>query len=101
MNPITAIIAILQQGATVANPKAWQTGQVTGTILGGLLLAVINALPAFGVAIPFQIDQATANEIGAGVLALFNVAMSAASHPHIGVIPESTEPVKVENPPVK
>lgn len=101
MNPITALIAILNQGSTVANPKAWQTGQVTANIIGGLLLAIVNALPAFHIAIPFQIDQTTANGIGAGILAIVNVAMSAASHPHIGLIAESSENTKVDNPPAK
>jgi hypothetical protein len=83
-----AIIAILLQGVTVANPKAWQTGQVTGTVLGGLILALLNAAHAYGFALPVSIDTATANEAGAALLTLFNIGMSAASHAHIGIIPE-------------
>lgn len=85
---MNAIIAILLQGVTVANPKAWQTGQVTGTVLGGLILAIINCAHTFGYALPVVIDPATANEAGAAILTLFNIGMSAASHSHIGIIPD-------------
>jgi hypothetical protein len=84
---MNALLALLQQGVTVANPKAWQTGQVTGTVLGGLLLALINCAQVFGYTLPVTIDPSQANEIGAAVLTLFNIVMSAVSHSHIGILP--------------
>lgn len=84
---MNAILALLQQGVTVANPKAWQTAQVAGTALGGLLLAIVNCAHTFGYTLPVQIDAATANEIGSLAMVGFNIVMSAASHSHIGLLP--------------
>lgn len=82
---MNALLAVILKGVTVANPKAWQTGQVTGTVIGGLILAIINCAQSFGYVLPVTVDTAQANEIGAALLTLFNVGMSAASHSHIGL----------------
>lgn len=81
MNPL---IAMFVQGVEVANPEAWRTGQITGTIIGGFLLALLNVAHAYGC--PVIIDPAQANEIGGAVITVFNIAMSAASSKHLGVI---------------
>ena len=82
-----ALLALFQTGVTVANPKAWQSAQVGGTAIGGLILAIINCAGQFGYTLPVQIDPATANEMGAIALTLYNIGMSAVSHSHIGIVP--------------
>jgi hypothetical protein len=82
---MNALLSALMQGVTVANPKAWQTGQITGTIIAGFLLSLLNVADSYGC--PIHIDMQQANEIGAGVIAVFNIFMQAASTNHLGVIP--------------
>lgn len=83
---MNTLLSLFVRGFTVANPKAWQTAQVTGTAIGGVILAIINCAQTFGYTLPVQIDTASANEIGALAVAGFNVVLSAVSHSHIGVI---------------
>lgn len=85
---MNALIALFVQGVTVANPKAWQSAQVAGTALGGVLLALINCASTFGYTLPVHIDTAQANEAGALLVTLFNIGMSAVSHEHIGILPD-------------
>jgi len=81
MNPL---IAVLVRGVEVANPEAWKTGQITGTILGGFILCLINAAHAYGC--PLVIDTAQATEIGGAVITVFNIVMTAATSKHIGIV---------------
>jgi hypothetical protein len=85
---MNAILSALTQGLTVANPKAWQTGQITGTILAGFILSLLNVANFYGCPVHINMDQA--NEIGAGVIAAFNIFMQAATTSHLGVIPAPT-----------
>lgn len=85
MNNISALLALFTKGEQVANPQAWQKAQVAGTAIGGVILAVINGAQAFGYTLPVAIDTATANEIGVAGVTLFNIALSAVTHSHIGV----------------
>ena len=87
MNSIGQLLALFTKGEQVANPAAWQSAQVAGTALGGVILAGINLANAFGYHLPagLVIDSSTANEVGASAVVLFNLALSAVSHAHIGV----------------
>lgn len=86
---MNAIFAAVLKGVTVANPQAWQTGQITATIVGGFILALINIAHAYGC--PVIIDAAQANELGAGIIVLVNVFISAATSKHLGVVGTTKE----------
>lgn len=86
MEKITSLFALFRQGQAVADPKAWKERQITATILGGVILALVNVAAAFGYALP--IDPATANAIGGGVLAVVNLVLTLATSDKVGLPPK-------------
>ena len=88
---LKAGLSVFRYGQEVANPAAWKAGQITGTVVGALLLAIVNLAQAFGH--PFPIDADTANTIGAGIVAVANVLLTAATSKRAGILPAAdTEP---------
>lgn len=83
MNSIGNIFALLQKGAAVANKAAWTSGQVTASVLGGLIIGAVNILQANGYPVP--IDAATANEIGGAIIAVANTVITVITNEHIGI----------------
>jgi hypothetical protein len=83
MGKLSAIWALFRQGEAVGNPAAWKAGQITGTVLGALILALVNVAAAFGH--PFPVDTDTANSIGGGIIAAINVLLTITTSKHAGL----------------
>ena len=88
-NKFTAVFSIpeaLQAGKMVSNPTAWKQGQITASVLVGLLGSIIAVLPLFGYQL--DIDDVTLNSIAGGVPAVygvFNQVATAASTDKVGI----------------
>ena len=82
---LTSAFKLFRLGAEIANAEKWKAGQITGTLLGGLLLALVNLAAAFGHPLPLDAD--TANTIGAGLLAVVNVVLTAVTSERAGLLP--------------
>lgn len=83
MNKIAAVWALFRQGEAVADPAKWKMRQVTGTMLAGVILAMVNLAKAFGYDIPIDTDMA--NLLGAGLLAGVNVVLTVTTTDKIGL----------------
>lgn len=75
----------MHQGEAVADPAKWKARQITGTMLGAAIIAAVHFAKAFGYDLP--IDNATANTIGGGVIAAFNVVLTVTTSRHAGLPP--------------
>lgn len=82
---LKAFISVFRYGSEVSNVTAWKTGHMVGATVGGLIIALANLAHLFGHDLP--IDLATANTIGAGVVAVANVLLVAATSRHAGLLP--------------
>ena len=57
MGKILAALQVYRKGNVVANPAAWKNGQVTASVLAGLLGALIALAKTFGYNLPLTDDQ--------------------------------------------
>ena len=90
---LKAGLNVFRKGSEVANPEAWKTGQITGTVIGALLLALVNLAQAYGFQLPIEADSA--NAIGGGIVAIVNIMLTAATSRKAGILPAikySSEP---------
>lgn len=87
MDKLLAAFNVFRKGQVVANPTAWKTGQITGSILAGLLAAIVAGAKTFGYDLPVSDDQLLA--IGSGVVAIvglfLNPAVTVASSDKVGM----------------
>jgi len=82
---LKAGLNVFRKGSEVANPEAWKAGQITGTIVGALLIALVNLAQAYNVQLP--IDADSANAIGGGIVAVANILLTAATSRKAGILP--------------
>lgn len=78
-----ALWELLQQGKSVADPHKWATHQVSTTMLGGVIIAIVQVCKAFNYELPIDSDTATA--LAGGAIALVNTVMSIMGNKHIGL----------------
>lgn len=83
MNKISALWNLFKVGQSVSDPSKWKSRQITVTVLGAVILAVVNLLAAFGISIP--VDTETANAIAGGIIAIVNVILTLITTDKIGV----------------
>lgn len=83
MEKLLSLWSLFRKGDAVSNPTAWKTGQVTATMLGALVLAVINLAKNFGYDLP--IDSEGANAIGAAVLIVVNSVLTITTSKSVGL----------------
>ena len=77
MGKLLAALNVFRKGQVVANPTAWKTGQITGSILAGLLAAIVAGAKAFGYELPVSDDQLLA--IGSGIVAVVGLFLNPAA----------------------
>jgi len=82
---LKAGLNVFRKGSEVANPEAWKTGQITGTVIGALLLALVNLAQVYGIQLPIEADSA--NAIGGGIVAIANIMLTAATSRRAGILP--------------
>lgn len=83
MDKLIALWGLFRKGDAVSNPAAWKAGQITITMLGALVMAVLNLGKSFGY--DFPIDQEAANTIGAAILAIVNGVLTVTTSKTIGL----------------
>lgn len=83
MNKLSALFNLFRKGSSVSDPAAWKNKQITATVLGAFILALINVLAAFGYALP--IDTETANAIAGGIIAIVNVLLTVTTTEKVGL----------------
>lgn len=83
MNKLSALFNLFRKGSSVSDPTAWKNKQITATVLGAFILALINVLAAFGYALP--IDTETANAIAGGIIAIVNVLLTVTTTDKVGL----------------
>lgn len=83
MNKLSALFNLFRKGSSVSDPAAWKNKQITATVLGAFILALINVLAAFGYALP--IDTETANAIAGGIIAFINVLLTVTTTDKVGL----------------
>jgi hypothetical protein len=101
MNKLLAALNVFRKGKVVANPTAWKTGQITGSVLAGLLAAIVAGAKTFGYDLPVSDDQLLA--IGSGVVAVvglfLNPAVTVASSDKVG-LPAQPTPINNQDSPI-
>ena len=90
MNKLLAFWNLFKVGSSVANPELWKRRQITVTVLGAVILAVVNLAASFGYALP--IDTETANAIAGGILAIINVILTITTTDKVGVSSNGSNP---------
>lgn len=76
MNKLLAFFSVLRKGNQVANPTAWKQGQITASVVAGLLGALVSLAKAYGYELPLTDDQLIA--IGSAIVAIVGLFISPA-----------------------
>jgi len=101
MSKIGVYWDLLRKGQEVADPEKWKAHQITATIVGGLIVALINLAKSYGYDLPITPD--TANSLGVGVIAAVNVVLTITTSKKAGLLPAKPNgtavPAVVEQPP--
>lgn len=82
---LKAFVNLFRKGSEVANVEAWKNRQITGTLIGGLILAIINVAEIYGIKLP--VDAESANAIGVGIVGVANVLLTASTSKRAGLLP--------------
>ena len=80
---IKALWNVLQKGKEVADPQIWKRRQVTSTLLGGAIIAVVQLAKAFDY--DLQIDEDTVTAIAGGIIAFVNWVGTLATTTKVGI----------------
>ena len=80
---IKALWDVLQKGKEVADPEIWKRRQVTSTLLGGAIIAVVQLAKAFDY--DLHIDEDTVTAVAAGVVAIVNYFLTLSTTTKIGI----------------
>lgn len=89
MNKLLALFDLFRKGSAVADPAAWKSGQITVTMLAALLFTLGRVADAFGY--PLPMDQAAADVIAAGFVALVNIVLTVVTTDKLG-LPAKAKP---------
>lgn len=76
MTKLLAFFSVLRKGQAVANPAAWKAGQITGSVLAGLLAALIALAKVYGYDLP--LTDAEILSIGSALVAIVGLFISPA-----------------------
>jgi hypothetical protein len=97
MGKLLAFFKVLRKGSQVANPSAWKTGQITGSVLAGLLGAIVALAKVYGYELPLTDEQLLA--IGSAIVAIVGLfispAVTVASTEKVGLSAERKNNTKV------
>lgn len=89
MDKLMALFGLLRKGAEVADAEKWKAHQITGNMIGGVLLAAVFAAKAYGYDLPM--DEESAVALGGGIVAGFNVVFTAITSKRAGLLPAKAE----------
>ena len=99
MNKLMGFYNLFRKGSVIANPTAWKNGQITGSILAGILATVVALAKVYGYELPLSDDQLLS--IGSGIVAIvglfINPALTTATSSKVG-LPASDEAPRAPSP---
>lgn len=99
MKKLMLLFQIFRKGKMVANPVAWKTGQITGSIIAGLLASVVGLAKVFGYELPLKDDEILA--IGSAIVAIVGLfispAVTVASTDKVGLPAEGEDSTKAKH----
>ena len=87
MTKIRALLTLLQRGHAVAQPAKWKNRHITVAALAGLLVAISQALEAFGYGHYFPVDADAAAVLAAAVLVVADLVLVPATTDKVGLPP--------------
>lgn len=90
MSKVRAFFDVIRYGSEVADPESWKKGYIDVNKIIVLLSAVAVLLRAFGVSMP--IDDAGIAAVAAGLFALANMVVTAATSKRAGLLPAKPVP---------
>ena len=73
MGKLIALFNAMRKGAEVTNAELWKRGLITGSMVAGLLSALVALLRAFGVEVPVTSEQLA--DIAVGIVAVGGVVV--------------------------
>lgn len=82
MNKLGAFLNLFRKGVVISDAALWKQRQVTATVLGSLIMAVVGVLNAYGYDLP--IDNETALAIAGGVLGIVNTVLTLTTSDKVG-----------------
>lgn len=95
MNKLLALLSVYRKGNVVANPAAWKNGQITGSIVAGLLGALVALAKTFGYDLPLSDDQLLT--IGGAIVAIaglfLNTTATVVSSDKVGLSSSNETPI--------
>lgn len=87
MTKIRALLTLLQRGHSVADPAAWKNRHITVAAVAGLLVAISQALEAFGYGHLFPLDADAAAVLAAALLVIADFVLVPATSKKVGLPP--------------
>lgn len=81
--PIFKMFEVFQKGRSVLQPGFWKNVQNATTVLGGLIITLVQIAGGMGHALP--IDENTATLIAGGIVAVVNVVLTLITSKHVGL----------------
>lgn len=91
---IGAALTVFKMGSQVADPAAWKARQVTGNMVGGLLLALVAFGKYYGWDIPIDTDDALL--IGGAIVAIGNILLTWSTSRHAGIDARTVSDIPAE-----
>lgn len=86
MGKLAALWNLFRKGDAVSDPAKWKNRQITATMLGGLIFAVLNVAKNFGY--DLQIDEGAAEAVAVGALVLVNGVLTFTTSKTVGLPPK-------------
>jgi len=85
VNKLRASIDVLRKGRMVANPSAWKSRHITTAAVAGFLVAISQALEAFGYGHLFPVNAESAAVLAAAVLVIADLFLVPATTEKVGL----------------
>jgi len=84
---VVAISDLFRKGEAVANKGAWKSGQISATVVGGVVVAAVNVAQAYGYHIPANLDADLITSVCAGLVSVVNVVLTWVTSESAGILP--------------
>lgn len=88
---------LFRRGQEVSDPALWKAKQVTGNMMGAVILALVAVAKGFGYELPM--DNETALLIGGGFVAIGNVVLTIITSKRAGLPLKEPQPFSESNNP--
>lgn len=83
MGKLASLWNLFRKGDAVSDPEKWKRRQITATMLGGAIFAVLNVAKNFGY--DLQIDEGAADAVAVGALVLINGVLTVTTSKTVGL----------------